>query len=127
MRQQERFVCPHLPEMLLPAHFFSDRLLVGKASGEIALMWAVFADGLERYWRFAADPMVSKSPEFQEEEAWVMANDEKWPFSFVNLCEAFGLSPTSLRQVLLAWKSAHRNPSEDPCTEEVPPQHRTVR
>ena len=98
---------PFLPDMLLPVQFFSDRLLVGKASGEMALKWAVFADGLRLYWKLAADPFAHSSPEFQEEEDWVLADNAEWPFSFTNLCESFGLSPQSVRRVLMAWKNAH--------------------
>jgi len=103
-------VSPFFPDMLLPAQFFSDRLLVGKASGEMALRWAVFADGLEQYWKLAADPFAHGSSEFQEEEGWVLADDAEWPFSFTNLCESFGLSPQSVRKVLMAWKNAHLSP-----------------
>ena len=105
--KEERSVSPFFPDMLLPDQFFSDRLLVGKASGEMALRWAVFADGLEQYWKLAADPSAHTSPEFQEEEGWVLADDTEWPFSFTNLCEAFGLSPQSVRSVLVAWRNAH--------------------
>jgi len=105
-----RLGSPFFPDMLLPAQFFSDRLLVGKASGEVALRWAVFADGLKQYWKLAADPSAHASPEFQEEEGWVLADDGEWPFSFTNLCETFGLNPQSVRSVLVAWKHAHLSP-----------------
>ena len=106
---QQELLCPEFPEMLLPSEFFSDRLLVGRASGEVALMWAVFSHGLEQYWRMAADPSAWDSQDFQEDESWVMADDEEWPFSFVNLCENFGLPAQSVRSVLVAWKRAHQN------------------
>jgi hypothetical protein len=93
--------------MLLPAQFFSDRLLVGRASGELALRWAVFADGLSQYWRMAADNACHNSEEFREEENWVLADDSDWPFSFTSLCETFGLNTASVRTSLLAWKRAH--------------------
>lgn len=105
--KEERSVSPFFPDMLLPAQFFSDHLLVGKASGEMALRWAVFADGLKQYWKLAADPSAHTSPEFQEEEGWMLANDTEWPFSFTNLCETFGLNPQSVRNVLVAWKNTH--------------------
>ena len=100
-------VTSNLPEMLLPTQFFSDRLLVGRASGELALRWAVFADGLSQYWKLAADSSCHNSEEFQEEETWILDNDSDWPFSFTNLCETFGMKTESLRTSLLAWKNAH--------------------
>ena len=104
--------CPvtsHLPDLLVPAQFFSDRWLAGQASGEMALRWAVFADGLSQYWRLAADHAAHSSQEFQEEESWVLADNSDWPFSFPSLCETFGLQTESLRTLLLAWKNAHRS------------------
>ena len=105
-------LCPvtsHLPDMLVPAQFFSDRLMVGQVSGEMALRWAVFADGLSQYWKLAADGAAHSSEEFQEEENWVLADNSDWPFSFPSLCETFGLQTESLRTLLLAWKNAHRS------------------
>src|SRR5215510_15180805 len=81
----ERYsMTPDFPDMLLPSQFFSDRLLVGRASGELALRWAVFADGLNRYWKLAADCSLHRSEEFLEEESWVLAEDGDWPFSFTS-------------------------------------------
>jgi hypothetical protein len=108
MISEQQSYTPELPEMLLPAQFFSDRLLVGRASGELALRWAVFADGLSRYWKLASDCSLHNSEEFLEEESWVLADDTDWPFSFANLCETFGLHTSSVRSSLLAWKSTHR-------------------
>lgn len=97
----------HLPDLLLPDQFFSDRLLLGPVSGELALKWAVFADGLKQYWELAADYKSHDSEEFLEEEKWVLAEDNAWPFSFSNLCETFGLQAESTRHALLTWKRAH--------------------
>ena len=107
MMHRQQSVTPELPEMLIPAQFFSDRLLVGRASGELALRWAVFSDGLSRYWKLASDCSFHNSEEFLEEESWLLADDRDWPFSFASLCETFGLHVSSVRASLLAWKRAH--------------------
>jgi hypothetical protein len=107
MMNEQRSVTTELPEMLLPTQFFSDRLLVGRASGELALRWAVFSDGLSRYWKLASDYSFHDSEEFLEEESWLLADETEWPFSFASLCETFGLHVSSVRSSLLAWKRAH--------------------
>lgn len=107
IRQPKRAMVTNLPDMLLPDTFFSDRLLVGRASGELALRWAVFSDGLSRYWKLASDCSYHNSGEFLEEENWLIADDTEWPFSFVSLCGTFGLHVSSVRASLLAWKQAH--------------------
>jgi hypothetical protein len=94
-------------DVLSSSQFFSDRAPAGEAANELVLQWAVFTDGLQRYWTLAADPDSHLSEEFHEEEAWLLDNDREWPFSFVNLCEAFGFQIDSLRVSLLARKEAY--------------------
>jgi hypothetical protein len=89
------------------AQLLSDRLVVAEASGETALGWAVFADGLEQYWQLARNPSTWHSARFQAEEAWVFTDDRTYPLSFVNLCAIFGLKADEVRSMLLAWKHAH--------------------
>ena len=93
-------------EFLSPDQFFSDRLLIGNAPEELSLQWAVFMDGLQQYWTLAENEIGRNSEEFIQEEAWMLVDDEEWPFSFTHLCETFGLQPTSVRASLVAWKKA---------------------
>lgn len=95
-------------DILSSSQFFSDRAPAGEAANELVLQWAVFTDGLQRYWTLAADPDLHLSEEFREEEAWLLDNDRQWPFSFVNLCEAFGFHTDSLRGSLLARKETYQ-------------------
>src|SRR5262245_21173297 len=97
------------PDVLSSSQFFSDRAPAGEEANELVLQWAVFTDGLQRYWTLAADPDSHLSEEFREEEAWLLDNDREWPFSFVNLCETFGFQPDSLRASLLTRKAAHQS------------------
>ncbi|MSQ48550.1 MAG: hypothetical protein EXR78_09260, partial [Deltaproteobacteria bacterium] len=93
--------------------FFSDRVPAGDAANELLLRWAVFTDGLQRYSTLAADPDAHYSEEFSEEEAWLLDDDREWPFSFVNLSEAFGFQTASLRASLLARKELHSTNGAD--------------
>jgi hypothetical protein len=40
----------------------------------------------------------------QEAEAWFFNNDDRWPFSFVNICRALALEPEYLRRGLNQWR-----------------------
>jgi|GEM_PF-5703445 len=93
------------PEFFSPDQFFSDRLLVGNAPEELSLQWAVFMDGLQQYWTLAENEPGRNSEEFTQEEAWVLVDDEEWPFSFAHLCDTFGLQAASVRTALTAWKN----------------------
>jgi hypothetical protein len=92
---------------IVAAHVLSDRCVATEATGETALRWAVFTDGIEQYWQLARDPSAWPSKRFQAEEEWVLAEDHHYPLSFVNLCKGFGLKADEIRSVLLAWKHAH--------------------
>ncbi|MFQ5666854.1 MAG: hypothetical protein ACE5I7_10535 [Candidatus Binatia bacterium] len=89
---------------VLPEQFWSVEGSATERSGEQALMWAVLADGIECYRRNAHAASLQQRSEFLEAEAWIFSTDWDWPFSFVNLCEAFGFDPAAVREVLERWK-----------------------
>jgi hypothetical protein len=41
-----------------------------------------------------------------ETAQWVTSDDTKWPFSFLNVCEALDIDPLRLRERLRPWISA---------------------
>jgi hypothetical protein len=47
----------------------------------------------------------------REAEVWLFDDDRRWPFSFVNICDAFDLSPPAVRVALLAG-GAHASGGE---------------
>jgi hypothetical protein len=101
---------PALQELLganavLPEQFWNTTDDSTNQSGERALMWAVLADGIECYRRNAHATATDRRLEFLEAESWVLRTDWEWPFSFVNLCEAFGFKPSGVRQALVHWRS----------------------
>lgn len=104
---EEDPVNSHFPDFLCPDLFLSDRCLNGQVADEMALKWEVFADGLKQFWALAGDQERRHSPEFYEEEKWVLSDEREWPFAFANLCEVFGLQVESVRAMLLARKNGH--------------------
>jgi hypothetical protein len=100
---------PVLQELLgahavLPEQFWG--LMKGSGvCGERALMWAVLTDGIECYRQNVRATSAEKQVAFKEAESWIFRTDWDWPFSFVNLCEVFGLNPAALRGALAPRKS----------------------
>jgi hypothetical protein len=92
---------------MLPEQFWKSEHGSVHRSGERALMWAVFTDGIDSYRRNAGAVAVSRRIEFLETESWVLHTDWEWPFSFVNLCEVFGFDPAGVRRVLRRWRQLH--------------------
>jgi hypothetical protein len=76
------------------------------AQAEKRLMFAVLLDAVECYKKFA--PRRRNRPDrlYKDAREWIFENDRKWPFSFINVCEAVGLSPQYLRQNLEQWERA---------------------
>ena len=93
-------------DFVFPDQFWADRGESGHGSGERALMWAVLADGIECYRRNAHRTSLQARVDFAEAESWVQSCDWDCPFSFVNLCEAFGFDPAALRGALRRFKLA---------------------
>lgn len=86
---------------VLPEQFWDVRRGHAADGGERALMWAVLADGIDCYQRNARATSAQQRLEFLEAERWIFRTDWDWPFSFVNLCELFGLEPRGVRQALV--------------------------
>ena len=80
-------------DSVLPEQFWASHEETTYLSGERALMWAVFADGIDTYRRNAHGKSLRQRTEFKEAEHWMLTTDWDWPFSFVNLCETFGFNP----------------------------------
>ncbi|MFI5396759.1 MAG: hypothetical protein ACHQ9S_14585 [Candidatus Binatia bacterium] len=105
---------PVLQELLgayavLPEQFWAQEGGTRHACGERALMWAVLADGIDCYRRNAHPTSALQRTEFADAERWVLDTDWDWPFSFVNLCETFGLDPAGVRHALRCWRNRPRH------------------
>lgn len=71
------------------------------------LLLAVLTDAIVRYQALACTSDIGRRRDLGEAERWLLSNDRQWPYSFVNVCEALGIEPTSLRGALASWREAH--------------------
>ena len=74
------------------------------AYGERALMRAVLADAIHCYQRYFMTKNWRVSRPANEAASWFADDDERWPFSFVNICRALRLEPDYLRRGLKKWQ-----------------------
>jgi hypothetical protein len=86
----------------------------GAISGShVALAKGVLAQAKEDLGRFrGASDRVGREM-YRDAYSWVASNDFAWPYSFLNVCEALGLSPEVQRAELLSdtppgWYSRSR-------------------
>lgn len=72
---------------------------------EKALLMAVLEDAVHQYrkYRRARDRLGRER--FREAAEWIMADDDRWIFSFKNVCELLGLDPDFVRRSVLERKA----------------------
>ena len=69
-----------------------------------ALMLAVLKDGIACFQEYFFKPSRTNEKLFLEAEEWINSNDDD-VFSFNNICDTLGLSPSRLRKGLERWKA----------------------
>jgi hypothetical protein len=96
---------------VLPAQFYEvpsrDPL-----RGEAALMRAVLIDAVACLHPPAGTPSPHARRLAHEAQQWFLAEDDRWPFSFVNICAVLRLDPEYLRRGLRGWQQAPRARSQ---------------
>jgi hypothetical protein len=94
------------PDLVLPEQFFAEQQ--PNWSGELSLLWTVFADGIETFRKEVA--LGREQGEiYIETLAWVEATGQESIFCFDRLCELFQLNPVKVRRSLLAWRDQQRS------------------
>lgn len=71
-------------------------------SPEQELMLAVLCDAIECILKYCAEPLPVRARLYEEAQEWVFAQDDKAPFSFLNVCDGLNLNPEYVRRGLLA-------------------------
>jgi len=83
--------------------FFSPSARSYTERGEAALMRAVLEDALHCVAKQFSHRGRRSQRLAREAEAWFFAEDEHWPFAFVNICAVLGLDPAYVRRGLTRW------------------------
>jgi hypothetical protein len=87
------------PESILPEQFFP-RLVPRVTTPAAKLMNAVLVQAvLDLRYQHARHSWMRKL--YREAHEWVKSDDRSYPFTFLNLCETLGYSPSAVRQSLL--------------------------
>jgi len=91
-----------VPETILPEQFFrpSAALPPGKR-----LMLAVLEGALLDLQRSAGARTPRARRLADEVDAWFAADDEGWPCSFLNVCQALGLDVSAVRARAARWRT----------------------
>jgi hypothetical protein len=71
-----------------------------------ALALGVLRQAMDDLRRFRDARRPSWRPLYTDAHQWVMSDDGRWPYSFLNLCDVLQLSPESVRAGLLGDASS---------------------
>ena len=66
---------------------------------ERRLMLAVLSDAI--VLSQTQGPRLTQHRDLEDARRWILADDRRWPFSFVNVCDTLGIAFEPLRRALL--------------------------
>src|SRR5688572_7179434 len=97
------------PDTLLSTQYFENLRRKTLFEPETRLMLAILEDGIQCYFDNLHADGGKKRRLFEDAEAWIVASDGDWVFSFDSVCDALGLNPEYVRQGLLRWREKSGN------------------
>jgi hypothetical protein len=103
-----RLDAPIEDELLLPVQYAA--LVRGdrQPAPEHRLLWAVLEDAV-RCWQIHERRRTTRDRRlFGEVAEWFASDDDGSPFSFIAICQLFGLDPSYLRAGLQRWSDRRR-------------------
>lgn len=74
---------------------------------EMKLVAAVLKDGIDSYIKYLSAKPRRGRKLINEAEEWFLSKDEKWLFSFENVCGILKLEPDYIRRALLRYKQGY--------------------
>jgi len=95
------------PDVILPQQFFEGPRGDSDFSPEKALMLAILEDAIRCFQEYFRTTRARPRMLSRQAERWIRTRDWNWPFSFNNVCEALGIDPDCMRDVLLRMKYEH--------------------
>lgn len=94
---------------VLPEQFHSTPVDAYAGTPEAALMRAVLEDAFNCFHKQFTSSGRNAQKLAQEAEEWFFAEDDQWPFSFVQICTVLGLDPEYIRLGLKRWRQQTPN------------------
>jgi len=103
-----------VPESLLPVQFVELLQRPADRPPEVRLMVAVLEDALRVFCGFAGSSGRKNQRLYRQAADWFESPDTSWPFAFENICDALGLEPEWIRQLLRRWDAGRTVGAQQP-------------
>jgi hypothetical protein len=68
---------------------------------EQELMLAILCDAIECIFKYCDEPVPVRAKLFHDAQEWLFDDEEKEPFSFLNVCDSLNFDPSYLRRGVL--------------------------
>lgn len=94
------------PDVALPGQFEDLWSRTRRTAPEPRLALAVLQLAVVDYCKYRTARRDNEKRLYRKARAWITSNDQEWPYSFRNLCEAISVSPENLRGTLLQASDA---------------------
>lgn len=83
--------------------------------GEEALLLAMLEMATEDFQKYLLATDAQGKALFREAEEWILTSDNRWFFSFENVCRHLNFSPSYIRRGLMRWKEAKLRAHAEHC------------
>src|SRR4030095_15947461 len=81
-------------DVIAPQQYRESFIRARNLEPEQALMLEVPWDGIECSFKYCDEPVALRARLYHEAQEWLFDQDEKEPFSFLNVCEGLNLDPS---------------------------------
>ena len=88
----------------------------GGSSSERDLMFAILADAIDCYWKYAGARDGRSIKLFQDARRWIFNDDDAETFSFVNVCDALSFDPAYIRRGVAQVEERQKSALAEPRT-----------
>lgn len=102
----EKVLALFQPDVLIRDQFVATYKRRFHLEPEKTLMLAVLQDAVVCFQDSLAATDRRKRRLFLEAQEWIMEEDTDYLYSFENICDSLGFSPSYLRRGLMSWKEA---------------------
>ena len=92
---------------------FGDQRKNSGVAAERDLMFAILADAVDCYWKYAAARDGRGIRLFQDARKWIFADDEGETFSFINVCDALSFDPAYIRRGIVESERHRRDSRQE--------------